>query len=116
HVLLVVPVAAGQPVIWPTVGLPPPCQVQKLLSVPLLAVVSSVCLSGSVVTTLIELNTRQTPTWQPPQATGPTVFELFTWKMNAKSSWPAARSVRFAGGTAVADTTRAVFGPRWPML
>jgi hypothetical protein len=68
------------------------------------------------VVMLTELNTRQAGTWQPTHEPVPTDFRLLMVSVNEKYSVPPSRSWSASGATALAAMTRAVFGPRWPML
>ena len=68
------------------VGLPPPCHVQKSLSVPLLGPESVRLFAGTSVVSLMELNTMQTPVWQPAQAGVPTVFVFLMVRLYANYS------------------------------
>src|SRR5215472_13669399 len=94
----------------------PPCHVTKSLSPPYAGPVSFMLSASVGVVTLIEANTMQTGMEQPAQDPRPTVLVLLIVKLNEKYSWLAFRSWSAFGGTAMAATRRAVFGPRWPTL
>src|SRR6516162_7465674 len=95
----------------------PPCHVQKSASVPFDGPESLMLFCRIGVVRLMELNTMQTGVEQPVQEpVAPTVLMLLTTRLNEKYSWPPDRSWRAVDGTAMAATTRAVFGPRAPML
>src|ERR1041385_1776709 len=93
----------------------PPCHVQKSASVPFDGPVSRTLFASTGVVMLSELNTMQTAVWQPVQPPF-TVFRLLIASVNAKYSCPPPRSWSPDGGRARAGTTRAVFGPRAPMM
>src|SRR5262245_44680966 len=115
HVALRVGVAAPQPGVPPTTTPAPPCHVAKSASVPFDGPESLMLLARIGVVMLSELNTMQTGVEQPAQLPVPTDFRLLIVNVNAKYSWPPARSWRPAGGTAVAATMRVVFGARCRM-